>query len=48
MAIIADVAFPVQGEVVAVPALGVILLAAGALLLRVNPLGPLLRTSQAV
>jgi hypothetical protein len=48
MAIIADEAFPVQGEVVALPALGVILLAAGALLLRVNPLGPLLRTSQAV
>jgi hypothetical protein len=38
----------VQGEVVAVPALGVIILAAGALVLRVNPLGPLLRTSQAV
>ncbi len=48
MAIIADEAFPVQGEVVAEPALGVLLLAAGALLLRVNPLSPLLRTSQAV
>jgi hypothetical protein len=47
MAIIADEAFPVQGEVVAGPALGVLLLAAGALLLRVNPLSPLLRTSQA-
>jgi hypothetical protein len=46
MAIIADEAFPVQGEVVAEPALGVLLLAAGALLLRVNPLSPLLRTSQ--
>ncbi|HVH54494.1 MAG TPA: hypothetical protein VNA32_10245 [Actinomycetota bacterium] len=47
MAIIADEAFPVQGEVVAEPALGVLFLAAGALLLRVNPLSPLLRTSQA-
>jgi hypothetical protein len=48
MAIIADEAFPVQGEVMAGPALGVLLLAAGALLLRVNPLSPLLRTSRAV
>jgi len=48
MAIIADEAFPVQGEVVAEPALGVLLLAAGALLLRVNPVSPLLRSSQPV
>jgi hypothetical protein len=48
MAIIADQAFPVQGEVVAEPAMGAILLAVGALLLRVNPLSPVLRTSQAV
>ena len=48
MAIIADEAFPVQVEVVMEPALGVILLAVGALLLRVNPLGPLLRSSQTV
>ena len=48
MAIIAAEAFPVQGEVVAKPALGVLLLAAGALLLRVNPVGPLLRSSQPV
>jgi hypothetical protein len=46
MAIIADEAFPVQGEVVSEPALGVILLAAGALLLHVNPLSPLLHGSQ--
>jgi hypothetical protein len=47
MAIIADEAFPVQGEMVAVPALGVILLAAGALLLHVNPLSlPLHRSQQ--
>jgi hypothetical protein len=46
MAIIADEAFPVQGEVVAEPALGVILLAAGALFLQVNPLSPLLHRSQ--
>jgi hypothetical protein len=46
MAIIADEAFPVQGEVVAEPALGVILLAAGALFLHVNPLSPLLHRSQ--
>jgi hypothetical protein len=46
MAIIADEAFPVQGEMVAVPALGGILLAAGALLLHVNPLSPLLHRSQ--
>ncbi len=46
MAIIADEAFPVQGEVVAEPALGVILLAVGALLLHVNPLSPLLHRSQ--
>lgn len=48
MAIIAAEAFPVQGEVVAIPALGVICLAAGALLLRVNPVGPLLRNPQPV
>ena len=48
MAIIAAEAFPVQGEVVAKPALGVLLLAAGALLLRVNPVSPLLRSSQPV
>jgi hypothetical protein len=46
MAIIADEAFPVQGEVVMEPALGVLLLAAGALLLHVNPLSPLLHRSQ--
>ncbi len=48
MAIIAAEAFPVQGEVVAKPALGVLLLAVGALLLRVNPVKPLLRSSQPV
>src|SRR5438093_681798 len=47
MAIIADEAFPVQGEAVTEPGLGVVLLAAGALLLRVNPLRPLLRSRQA-
>ena len=46
MAIIAAEAFPVQGEVVGKPALGVVLLAAGALLLRVNPVSPLLRRPQ--
>ena len=47
MAIIADEAFPVQGEVVAEPAFGVALLAAGALVLRVNPLHPLLSRAYA-
>jgi hypothetical protein len=48
MAIIAADAFPVQGEVVAKPALGVLLLVAGAVLLRVNPVSPLVRSSRAV
>jgi len=48
MAIIADEAFPVQGEVMAEPALWVILLAAGALLLHVNPLSPLSRRYERV
>jgi len=46
MAIIADEAFPVPGEVMAEPAVGVALLAAGALLLHVNPLRPLFHRSQ--
>jgi hypothetical protein len=41
MSIIAAAAFPVQGEVLLMPAVGVGSLAAGALLLHVNPLGPL-------
>jgi fucose 4-O-acetylase-like acetyltransferase len=44
MSIVAAAAFPVEGEVVAIPALGVTLLVAGALLLHVNPLGPLRRS----
>ncbi len=46
MSIVAAVAFPVQGEVVTRPALGVACLAAGALLLHVNPVSPLRRSSQ--
>jgi fucose 4-O-acetylase-like acetyltransferase len=41
MAIIATAAFPVQGELVAGPALGVACLAAGAVLLHVDPISPL-------
>jgi fucose 4-O-acetylase-like acetyltransferase len=41
MSIVAAAAFPVQGEVVAMPALGVACLVVGALLLQVNPLSPL-------
>jgi hypothetical protein len=41
MSILAAAAFPVQGEVVAIPALGVSLLATAAALLHVNPLSPL-------
>jgi hypothetical protein len=45
MAIVAAAAFPVQGEVLAMPTVGVACLALGALLLRVNPLSPLAKTS---
>ncbi len=41
MSIIAAAAFPVQGEVLAMPLLGVACLFVGAILLHVNPLGPL-------
>jgi fucose 4-O-acetylase-like acetyltransferase len=44
MSIVAAAAFPVQGEVLLMPAAGVACLAAGALLLHVNPLGPLVRS----
>ena len=47
-AIVAAAAFPVQGEVVAEPALGVACLAAGGFLLRVNPMSPLRRSPPAV
>jgi hypothetical protein len=43
MAIIAAIAFPVQGEALARPAAGVLCLLAGALLLRVDPFRPLRR-----
>jgi hypothetical protein len=43
MSIIAAAAFPVQGEVVAMPTVGVASLVLGALLLHVNPLRPLTR-----
>jgi hypothetical protein len=46
MSIVAAAAFPVQGEVLAIPALGVACLALGALLLRVNPLSPLAKSSE--
>jgi fucose 4-O-acetylase-like acetyltransferase len=45
MSIVAAAAFPVRGEVVAMPALGVACLVAGALLLQVNPLSPLAKRS---
>lgn len=45
MSIVAAAAFPVQGEVVAIPALGVASLVVGALLLQVNPLSPLAKRS---
>jgi hypothetical protein len=41
MSIIAAAAFPVQGEVLAMPLLGVAFLVVGAILLHVNPLSPL-------
>jgi hypothetical protein len=44
MSIVAAAAFPVQGEEVAMPSLGVACLALGALLLQVNPLNPLRRS----
>jgi hypothetical protein len=45
MSIIAAAAFPVQGEVLAMPAFGVALLIVGALLLHVNPLSPLAKNA---
>jgi hypothetical protein len=45
MSIIAAAAFPVQGEVLAMPLLGVTLLVVGAILLHVNPLKPLSKRS---
>jgi fucose 4-O-acetylase-like acetyltransferase len=45
MSIVAAAAFPVQGEVLAIPALGVACLALAALLLRVNPLSSLAKSS---
>ncbi len=46
MAIVAGQAFPVQGEIVLLPAVGVVCLVAGALLLRVDPFSPLRRSAQ--
>jgi hypothetical protein len=46
MSIIAAAAFPVQGEVLFMPAVGVASLIAGALLLHVDPLGPLARRAR--
>ena len=48
MAIVAAAAFPVQGEVVARPAVGVTFLLVGALLLHVDPLSPLRRRHPSV
>jgi hypothetical protein len=47
MAIIAAIAFPVQGEQLADPFAGVACLVAGAILLRIDPFRPLRRTAQA-
>ena len=45
MSIIAAAAFPVQGEVLATPLLGVAFLVVGAILLHVNPFSPLSKRS---
>ena len=45
MSIIAAAAFPVQGEVLAMPLLGVAFLVVGAILLHVNPFSPLSKRS---
>jgi len=47
MSIIAAAAFPVQGEVLAMPLLGVAFLVVGAILLHVNPFSPLSKRSAA-
>jgi len=45
MSIIAAAAFPVQGEVLEMPLLGVASLVVGAILLHVNPFSPLAKRS---
>jgi hypothetical protein len=46
LAVLAREAFPVQGEVVLWPSIGVVLVALGALVLRVDPFAPLRRASE--
>jgi hypothetical protein len=46
MSIIAAAAFPVQGEVLAMPLLGVAFFLVGAILLHVNPFSPLSKRSE--
>jgi hypothetical protein len=46
LSIVAAAAFPVQGEVLAMPLVGVGCTVAGAILLHVNPLAPLSRRSE--